>query len=458
MPSLKPHYFFLVLALPVALLLTLLIPPFHTPDEHTHFYKALLMAEGHIKARNYSNKTVGYAFPGEYKAAVDKYLYKSATFREILHDVRHRPASQPDTLVSFANTSVYPPIAYLPQTAGIALGRALHLSVISQLYMARMFAALSWIALIFFALRLLPVGKWFAAALSVTPVMLSLAASSSNDAITFGFCLLWLSLVLYFRSKPESIGKWQLLGLTALALVLGLSKPPYGLFALLVFLIPSNSFRWPKITWYAKTGLCLVMLSSLLLWTHYVIDIYIPTSASASTTEQLQHILHHPLQNIGALIGALVLPPASIGLIDQLVNPSTITNAHLPKFLIVVELLALLTILIASVQQSDGTLRTITVKCKIMIIFLLLAMSAGVAELVYLSFDPVAATTITGINARYFMPMLYLFVPLLIGNKDLHAPHKNYSHYQKIGLILSLALVAVAAVLTPLISFMQIYA
>ena len=46
--TLHPPAVFLRIALAFGVILALLTPPFQSPDEHLHFYRALQIADGHL--------------------------------------------------------------------------------------------------------------------------------------------------------------------------------------------------------------------------------------------------------------------------------------------------------------------------------------------------------------------------------------------------------------------------
>ena len=114
--------------------LVILTPPFQVPDEAQHFERAYQISEGGLRAEVHDG-VAGAELPASLPALVRKCLGTDAILA--LRRVTPAPLARSAALrampldpgqqrfVDFTGAAVYPPLAYLPQAAGIAIGRAL---------------------------------------------------------------------------------------------------------------------------------------------------------------------------------------------------------------------------------------------------------------------------------------------------------------------------------------------
>lgn len=127
---------------------------------------------------------------------------------------------------------------YIAPAAGITLGRILKLNTISMYLLGRLFNLLFYIITIYFALKLLPIGKSILYTFSLTPISLQLASSMSRDVfrISAAVMVAALTLHLFYHDDEEKIRhlkfKIALLALCS-ALLLPLRTYVYALIALL---------------------------------------------------------------------------------------------------------------------------------------------------------------------------------------------------------------------------------
>ncbi len=210
LPALQPCRVFLLLGLLSGLLLVLLTPPFQAPDEYSHFYRAYHISEGHLTARLFDHR-VGAELPKSLKkllmfnhlpfnteARADAQLFRQALEIPLLKDDR--------TFVDFNNTALMSPLPYLPEATVIAIGRLAHTRPILLVYAGRLANLLTWVLLVFLAIRAAPAGKWLIAVLALMPMSIFLAASLSYDACTIGLAYLTTAFLLRIMLAPRGEG------------------------------------------------------------------------------------------------------------------------------------------------------------------------------------------------------------------------------------------------------------
>ncbi len=231
---LRPEYAFTIIALTFGLLFLYFTPPFQTPDEPAHFYRAYEISELNF-ARMPDEVPVSVR---NIAMAGERMKFKS--WEKISHgEIRDLKKIKLEPEKRLYVESVNYTLPYLPQALGIALARAFSDSPLNYLYWARLFNLITAIILIFLAIRTTPLHKWVFFMLGVMPMTVSQMASVSYDAPTIGISFLLIAQILDFGfGVHEKISKKGIFILFLLTVLLAFTKPPYFLIAVAFLLIP----------------------------------------------------------------------------------------------------------------------------------------------------------------------------------------------------------------------------
>ncbi len=227
---------FLVLGGGAAVRMSLLTPPGQVPDEPAHLARAAGLLHGAVLAvrrfglESDSSEPVWMATvkenPGLAEAAVDGVHHGPDPF----HVEFNNPAqmmwltySRQLVSVQIDNTAQYFPAAYLPATAGLAVGLALHLPPLHVFRLARFAMLLAYLLLGAAAIWIAPGGESVFIAVLLLPISLFLAGSVSEDGVLIALsCFSGAALARDPRKYPKS----RVAGLVALLVILG-AKVPY---------------------------------------------------------------------------------------------------------------------------------------------------------------------------------------------------------------------------------------
>jgi len=242
---------FILCALPVGIMIALVTPPGHSPDEPAHLARAASLLHGAIIGERRTDTDPNTGKPEmvtglQVDAGLLAYSFANTT------KINNRPVlTAPDFLAARAepsnhglvynalpNTATYPPTAYLPATAGLALGLALHEPPYICFLLARFFMLAATLALGIAALVITAYGEALLLAVLLLPMTLFLAATVNQDGVLIGMiCLSCAAL-----TRP---GGWsRFLGVGLLALVL-CAKQPYAPL-LLILLLPLTTPGLPR--------------------------------------------------------------------------------------------------------------------------------------------------------------------------------------------------------------------
>lgn len=201
-----------ILILIFGLAYALLIPPFQSPDEPNHFFRAWQVSEGHFFPEKIGNR-LGGVLPASLSQVSDSLLFlkNNPVVARLTHQrflnalsIPLRPENRRFT--DFANTAIYAPTAYFPQAAAIAILRPLGATPLQIFFGVRISNLLIWFVLVSSALRLFPFFKNTFLAILLLPASLCIAASANADVSTNGLCW-WLVAALV--AAPNAAAFWR---------------------------------------------------------------------------------------------------------------------------------------------------------------------------------------------------------------------------------------------------------
>ena len=436
-----------IIALIFGLIFLFITPPFQAEAEYQHFYRSFQISKGEIIAKKQITDCYGHQFEtslpttlcvgGMLPKSVVKTAKKTAQLQLEYHPERKQKISnilaqlniplnpQNRVFIRFPNSAIYSPISYLPQAIGITLGRLFNFPPVLLLYFGRITNLIIWIICIYFAIKITPLGKTWLFLLALMPMSLFQAASLSADAITNGLSFLLISLILNLALNPEkTIQKNDIFLLTTISILLSLSKlGSYFPLLFLFLLIPIKKFPTAKKYWLTIITILLLNTGLILLWYSLVKDLNVSSLnlrvANVSTTGQLAYILNHPLQYLQ--INFRTFFTYGKEYLEQFIGRLGWIDTALPK----PHLLTYGILLIATATNSSRPNIRITLTQKILLIIILISNSIFIATMLYLSWMPVGAQIIQGIQGRYFIPLAPLFL-LLFYNQKIKLNFNNY--------------------------------
>ncbi len=205
--------------------------------------------------------------------------------------------------------SIYSPVIFLPQAL---LGRLLwwkfDFPILPTIILQRILGMLIYIGAGYFAVRVLPFGKWVFAALALSPSAMFQAATLNADGFTnaISFAFIGLTLGMYLNEKtgikPSSF--WILV---LLSLLLGSAKPGAIILFPLLLLIVKHPFPSKKWVWF----LGLVLFASVLFnvgWSAFATSVSTyGEGGNQSVPLQTSLILADPLGFIIPLLQGMAL-------------------------------------------------------------------------------------------------------------------------------------------------------
>jgi uncharacterized membrane protein len=237
---------FLFCAFPGSILTALITPPSQSPDEVTHYARALGLLHGAVIAQKSSNIDPLTGKPeGQTGVKVNAGLL-GASFGSITqidgrpvetlddwNNIERAPQNPTLFYVNLPNTATYFPAAYVPGALGVAVARhGFHATPLHCFITARLFMAAAFMVVGLATLYVAAYGEALLLTVLLLPMTVFLAGTMNQDGLlTAMTCLAVACLTRATRA-------WRIAGMVVFALVLG-AKPPYillmGVFALPLF-------------------------------------------------------------------------------------------------------------------------------------------------------------------------------------------------------------------------------
>ncbi|GAC1337470.1 MAG: DUF2142 domain-containing protein [Acetobacteraceae bacterium] len=209
-----PALVFMLLGGLNAMLLAVLTPPFQVHDEFQHFFRSYQLSEGKL-----FGTVAGGRAGGELPTSLPAFVLTSWGTLGIWTSPPLRPRPWAETATEFSRPLAplergfadfsgavgYSPLPYIPQAAAIAVGRWFELSPLTLMLLGRLANALVAVAVIAWALRILPVGREAALVVALLPMAQYEYGSVAPDAGLIAAAFLFIGLAL----RAGLRGRWR---------------------------------------------------------------------------------------------------------------------------------------------------------------------------------------------------------------------------------------------------------
>jgi len=392
---------FLILTLLIfGIPMILLIPPGAGYDEEDHLVRVWEMS--------------AFSFiPGQIRAQEMKYpkIFRDFAYRQWTSGIIDADFRQKYSGVSLYERgsvsreidtkSVYSPALLLPQALVMRyFGRPAYMPALAILHVCRFASLLSYLVLVWLALRLIPFGKWILLVLAVSPMALFQATTISPDAISNGLGFLFIAACLRLTESKEI--NWRECGsLVFLIFLLFLAKLNLAPLVLLPFLlIPPARFAKNGTYPFLLAMTVLLFVVEIAGWNMVTSRNLAPVLANeANLTAQLRHILGAPFVFLQTVIKDLITNGSVY--FQGWINGYGYYYWTPPQFASFFFLLSL-----GSAILTDSASHPVNKKLRIALILTFMAGYFATILSLYVTFTPVGADNVLGVQGRYFIPLV----------------------------------------------------
>ncbi len=432
----KQKSYFLFTATFFGLIYVFIIPPFQSPDESSHYFRAIHLSNGQLFGKKENQRLGGNI--NESHFLLKKEFYDLRFNKGKIHENKFKKALSFNKnefgshFVDFPNTSYYSPTVYLPQVFGCLIGKKINNSLIF-FYLIRLVTLLFWIIIIYVSLEKIPFHKWTFTFLALLPSSIFLHSSISGDTITNALSYLLVALILKkVVSRPQQNYFFFMFIVLLLTTIILLNKIIYFPLVGLVLLIPSDSFygKGQKNVWISSLFALIFLI--FIGWFSFTknqflsFDEYNPLYRSGlqlnegvNPTSQFTYVLRNPLIFIKTVIISYWETKAAT--LAHFAGKFGWEKNYLSSPIIGILLILLL--LNAIFEKSKSSFK-MTNKIRAYLIGIATIMTAGLTLLMYLHWNPVGSDRITNLSGRYFIPILPLVFLALMNDRYQLTNHK----------------------------------
>jgi uncharacterized membrane protein len=379
-----------------------MIPPFQSPDEHAHIKRAYLMNKGVIVLdRPEGESSGGYVDSGLLKFMESYEVVKGKLSAEEVSAAGLIKWSGREVFSTAPGTGFYFPVIYFPQALALGVGKWLDFTVDHSYRLARVFALIAIVLILYAAFRLYPPNPLVLALIAI-PMTLFQMSSASLDGVSTALAIFSISAFLNI-AKNRAYSSVGIQYAFALAIALLASSRIHAL-PLLILLL-SIFFYTGK-----KRSLFLFITVGLFVfgWTLFSIKstVYLDGPIRESTSDIVIYYLLNPIQFL-QVIWQTFLDDALrefywksfLGILGWLDAP--FQDWYYKAFALILSIVALLTISFRHIRSEWPQTLLLLLVSIISILFIFFAL--------LVTWSPHPAQIISGVQGRYFLiPSIFL--------------------------------------------------
>lgn len=391
------------------------VPPFQAPDEPAHVLRAYLLARGELVLERPAS---GGMPGGEVDAGLISFIdhFGHVPFNRdtrVSPEVAATAARERwtgSTVFAATPAAAYFPLIYAPIAAGLSIGQAAGATVETSYRLARILvmAAIAAVLAAAFALERPPLGVM---ALLLMPMTVFLATSAVIDGLATALAVLVISAFLATVRDPGSRSHWLVVIMCMAAFVLVTARP----FALPLVVLPMVA----AIRLRSMTGVGLGVVSAVtgVAWLVFYSGAMgePPRGQAPPGAELVVHYLTNPGQFASILIATVADPAYRLGYQRSFIGVLGWLDAPLRPSAYV-WLGSLLLIAVAGSLQWRGWSTQVGVR--VLLAVLALVSITLIFAMLLVTWTPHPADRIEGVQGRYFVIPVLLFIYALAGVEE----------------------------------------
>ena len=416
-PLIEAHWSFLLIALFIGGLFITITPPLWGTDEGAHFFRAYQISIGHYSQTAAKNNTSSENYipesfnnlntlkTNDIKNIPHRDHASQINDAQKYHNIGSKIPSTEKNVQSPYGPILYPIVAYAAPSSVMFVEAAFHPSTATLLYSARFATLMFYILIVTFALYIMKAtsAKWILFLIALLPTSLYSASIVNADSVLLSFTLLFASCI-YSIVQNRQLEKWKLILLVALTVLITWIKPPYLILVLpLAFLPLGKSFAKTekKIIRWGIPLLCIVVAAISIIGLEGVVTGGAGYPPGVNVVDQLRWLVSHPLSYILMIINSTLIMdwvPQIIGIFGSsfILVPGPIRQ------LLLVWLALSIFLSVDKKEVKQETAKSMGYAY----IFAAFGVFVAVVSALYLTWTPVGASIVQGVQGRYFIPIL----------------------------------------------------
>mgnify|MGYP003296802774 CR=1 FL=1 len=414
---------FLSFMIPVGLLYLIFMIPSYVPDEYAHIWKAYQVSEGVIFTPIDEQGNSHTEVPEFFKTSIIGYINKYSDMNKAISE-----KTDYNNKVEVETTAQnYPPFLYLFSSIGLFISRVIGLNGLLAQYVARMLNFIVFLILSYYSIKIIPFGKLLVSCFLFIPMVLQQAASISGDSLVNATCIFFTAYNLYLLFKKDKITRKEQIAYILLSIFIGIAKVVYiPLVGLSMLLIGSKNLDKKNKTILITTSIilgCIISVAWYIFSIQYKGNVAYLEMNNVNGGEQIKNLIKYPVHLITVIVRTLqsqgtaylfMMMGANLGWLE--INIPTLT------------IIGFMILVVLSIFFENNKVE-LNWKQKTWTILMFLFAVVLVLLALYVSWTPVGADQVQGVQGRYFLPVILL--PLICFSQK-----ENYVRIKNVNLIM----------------------
>jgi len=311
----------------------------------------------------------------------------------------------------------YSKISYIIPGTVMKVCEILHIPFSLTLKLGKLSILLIYILLVFLAIKITPVGKYLMLVIGLLPINLFMATNFSYDSPITALILLGFACFFheYYGDEEKINPKYIATSIIAFSMASFIKMVYFPLITVLL-LLPKNKFK-------NKKRRIIFIISILALCILFILPNFIPLASNTAVgdvrggnvnvSEQLSLITSSPVS-----FTKIFYDNAVKNLFYKFFDERTLTyppffgySSQSNSYYL------LLLVLLSAIFMDNKAAQKKGIKIKVMIVFDIILIICMIWGALYLTYTPVGSMTISGVQNRYFVPLLFPLLFLLYNNK-----------------------------------------
>lgn len=429
----KTENIFVIFCLFWGMLFLFINPPFQANDEPEHMYKMYGFTQGTL---NFQEKTIEGKKQTGLVLPVNLVSIAQREKRLVLHPQKKTSLSETKMLSkislnpqvkSFKGFAIpaYTPVSYFPGFILLWVMKLFKIAPLSMMYILRFCTLLTYISMIYFAIKITPVKKWLFFAAAVVPQAIYLGSAINTDAIVTGFAFLATAYTFYiaYDKSVEKITKKQMTILGLLFTLVNICKFPYIVMCLLLLIIPQEKFKSEKSRFLFIAGVFLlnIVIDFIILFSYFIHinKVSVMNSTNSLPAFQAVHVvLQNPILYIKFLFANFIL--GGYYYLQGLCAYFGWSDVAVPAWVIYFYVLLLATC--GFINDKNEPEFKISVRSKIIFISVIVLMTLITAFTCFVLFSEISSHGLTIyrgklFQGRYWIPLMPIIFLIFNNNK-----------------------------------------
>lgn len=398
---------FLIIAIPIFIAFTILMPMFIAHDERFHWFRIYEITEGGLLPEIRNNST-GYEMPD---AVYTSLPYSNRKYTDVKEGLKDKLDKNNKSFISDVTMSVYSPVQYAPHVLGVIVGKLVTDRPVLIAFIGRFFNMIVSIILLYFAIKKMPFGKNIMLLFSIIPIAIEGFTSLSGDGFTICISYLLIAYILNLtKSKQKKLLKKDYAILLSLGTILAFCKLVYIPLVFLLYLLPEKYFKSKKDKIIKITLTCIILLGFNLIWLKLA-NPYLSVYTGGKSSYQVKYIFENIIRYVEIFLYSFFTQIKD--LISSMYGDTLLWSDYIHNYPLVS--ISLITMTMITCVCDQTLKKQLSVKSSIIMSVISVAIVGLIYTSLYVQWTPYANPNIIGVQGRYFLP----FIPLLfivIGN------------------------------------------